>query len=77
MRPLFAYSWTFPAYSVVFLLTVVCGIFCFQFEFVYLQLEVFYLQLKFFSACSGKVRLINALADCKQRNSSVSEKLKL
>ena len=62
----FAYSWKFPAYSGVFLVTVVFGSFL-------LTIAVFDLQLELF-ACSGKVLLISTSTDCKQRISTVSKK---
>ena len=73
---IFLLQWKFPAYSGAFLLTV---------EPFYLQLTLLaflltigafslttYLQCSF--ACSGKVHLISALRDCKQRSLTVSKK---
>ena len=77
----FAYSWKLPAYNGAFLLTI---------ELSYLQLTIlaflltistflltilaFLLTIGALFAYNGKVRLIRALRDCKQRSSSVSKK---
>ena len=45
-----------------------------QLELFWLQLELFCLQLELFFAYNGKVRLIRALSDCKQRGLTVSKK---
>ena len=71
----FAYSWKLPAYSGAFLLTVDnfsfstynWSSFAYSFSFPCLQLELFF-------AYGGKVRLIRALRDCKQRSFTVSKK---
>ena len=70
----FAYSWKLPAYSGAFLLTVDnlsfftynCSFFAYNFSF-------FTYSWSFF-AYGGKVRLIRALRDCKQRSLTVSKK---
>ena len=55
-----AYTWKLPAYSVAFLLTAdTCSFFPYSWSFL---------------AYTGKVRLIRALRDCKQRSSTVSKK---
>ena len=70
----FAYSWKLPAYSGAFLLTVD------NFSFFTYSLSFFAYSFSFFTyswsfcAYSGKVRLIGALRDCKQRSSTVSKK---
>ena len=71
----FAYSWKLPAYSgVLFLLTVDSfRFFTYSWSFFTYSFSPFYLQLELF-AYSGKVRLIRALGDCKQRNLTVSKK---
>ena len=74
---LFGYSWKPPAYNGAFFysqLTIR------PFSFFYLQLELFAYNFSFFTynwsllAYSGKVRLIRALRDCKQRSLTVSKK---
>ena len=64
----FAYSWKLPAYSGAFLLTVDnFSSLTYRWSFFFgLQLELF--------AYSGKVRLLSALRDCKQRSLTVSKK---
>ena len=68
----FAYSWKFPAYSAVFYLQLTmlvshsCSFLAYRFSFL-LTIGVFF-------AYSGKVCLIRALRDCKQRSLTVSKK---
>ena len=70
----FAYSWKLPAYSGAFLLTVnkfsflltIGAFFAYKFSFLTYSWSFF--------AYSGKVRLIRALRDCKQRSLTVSKK---
>ena len=63
----FAYSWKLPAYSGAFLLTVGnFSFFAYSFSFLTYKWSFF--------AYSGKVRLIKALRDCKQRSLTVSKK---
>ena len=70
----FAYSWKLPAYSGAFLLTIDnSSFFTCSWSFFHLQFEFFTYSWSF-SAYSGKVRLISAFRDCKQRNSTVSKK---
>ena len=70
----FGYSWKLPAYSGAFLLTVD------NFSFFTYNWSFFAYSFSFsayswsFSAYSGKVRLIRALRDCKQRSLTVSKK---
>ena len=70
----FAYSWKLPAYSGAFLLTVdsfsffACNWSLFAYNLA------FCLQLELSLAYSGKVRLVRALRDCKQRSLTVSKK---
>ena len=70
----FAYSWKLPAYSGAFLLTID------NFSFFTYSWSFFAYNFSFFTyswsfpAYSGKVRLIRALRDCKQRSSTVSKK---
>ena len=70
----FAYNWKLPAYSGAFLLTI--DNFSFLLTVGALLLTVLAsLQYNWsFFACSGKVRLIRALRDCKQRSLTVSKK---
>ena len=71
---LFAYSWKLPAYSGAFLLaTDNFGVFAHSWSFFAYNFSFFTYSWSFF-AYSGKVRLIRALRDCKQRSSSVSKK---
>ena len=69
-----AYNWRLPAYSGAFLLTVdnfsffTCNWSIFAYSF-----SVFTYSWSFF-AYGGKVRLIRALRDCKQRSLTVSKK---
>ena len=70
----FAYNWKLPAYSGASLLTVDilgfsaynCSFFTYSFSFSTYSWSFF--------AYSGKVRLISALRDCKQRSLTVSKK---
>ena len=73
----FAYSWKLPAYS--------GAVFTYSWQFNYFSFSTyswsfFGYSFSFFTyswsffAYSGKVRLIRALRDCKQRSSTVSEK---
>ena len=70
----FAYSWKLPAYSGAFLLTND------NFSFVTYSSIFFAYNFSFstyswsFFAYSGKVHLIRALRDCKQRSLTVSKK---
>ena len=63
----FAYNWKLPAYSGASLLTID------NFSFFAYSFSFFTYSWSFF-AYSGKVRLIRALRDCKQRNLTVSKK---
>ena len=63
----FAYSWKLPAYSGAFVLTVD------NFSFFTYNWSFSAYSFSFF-AYSGKVRLIRALRDCKQRSLTVSKK---
>ena len=69
-----AFSWKLPAYSGAFLLTVD------NFSFFTCSWSFFAYSFSFsaynwsFFAFSGKVRLISALRDCKQRSLTVSKK---
>ena len=71
---IFSYSWKLPAYSGAFFLTVD------NFSFFTYSWSSFAYSFSFFTyswsffAYSGKVRLIRALRDCKQRSSTVSKK---
>ena len=70
----FAYSWKLPAYSGAFLLTVDNFSFsAYNFSFFAYSFCFFTYSWSFF-AYSGKVRLIRALRDCKQRSLTVSKK---
>ena len=70
----FAYSWKLPAYSGAFLLTVDSfSFFAYSFSFFAYSLSFFAYSFSFL-ACSGKVLLIRALRDCKQRSLTVSKK---
>ena len=70
----FAYSWKLPAYSGAFLLTVDNFSFsAHSFSFFAYSFSFFTYSWSFF-AYSGKVRLIRALRDCKQRSLTVSKK---
>ena len=70
----FAYSWKLPAYSGAFLLTVDnFSFFTYSWSFFAYSFSFFTYNWSFF-ACSGKVRLIRAFRDCKQRSLSVSKK---
>ena len=70
----FAYSWKLPAYSGAFLLTIDNFSFsAYSFSFFAYSFSFFTYSWSFF-AYSGKVRLIRALRDCKQRSLTVSKK---
>ena len=75
MQLFFAYSWKLPAYSGAFLLTVD------NFSFFAYNWSCFAYNLSFFTynwsffAYNGKVCLIRALRDCKQRSLTVSKKV--
>ena len=70
----FAYSWKLPAYSEDFLLTVASfSSFAYKWSFFDYNFSFFTCSWSFL-AYSGKVRLIRALRDCKQRSSTVSKK---
>ena len=71
---LFAYSWKLPAYSGAFLLTVDNFSFLtYSWSFSAYSFGFFTYSSSFF-AYSGKVRLIRALRDCKQRSLTVRKK---
>ena len=64
---LFAYNWKLPAYNGAFLLPVdKFSFFAYSWSFFTYILSLF--------AYSGKVRLIGALRDCKQRSLTVRKK---
>ena len=69
----FAYRWKLPAYSGAFLLTID------NFSLLTYNRSFFAYNLSFFAyncsflACNGKVRLLRALKDCKQRKLTVSK----
>ena len=70
----FAYSWKLPTYSGAFLLTIdSLSSFAYNWSFFAYSFSFFKYSWNFF-ACSGKVRLIRALRDCKQRSLTVSKK---
>ena len=70
----FAYSWKLPAHSGAFLLTVDSFSFStYNWSFFAYNLSFFTYNCSFF-AYSGKVRLISALKDCKQRSLTASKK---
>ena len=70
----FAYSWKLPAYSVAFLLTIDnFSFFAYNWSFFAYSFSFFTYNWSFF-AYSGKVRLIKALRNCKQRSLTVSKK---
>ena len=70
----FAYSWKLPTYSGAFLLTVDnFSFFAYNFSFSTCSFSFFTYSWSFF-AYSGKVHLIRALRDCKQRSLTVSKK---
>ena len=70
----FAYNWKLPAYSGAFLLTVDnFSFFTYNWSFFAYSFSFFAYSWSFF-AHSGKVRLIRALRDCKQRSLTVSKK---
>ena len=69
----FAYSWKLLAYSGAFLLTVDnFGFFTYNWSFFTYSFSFFTYSWSFF-AYSGKVCLISALRDCKQRSLAVSK----
>ena len=71
---LFAYSWKLPAYSGAFLLTVDNFSFSsYSWSFFAYSFSFFTYSWSFF-AYNGKVRLIRAFRDCKQRSLTVSKK---
>ena len=73
---LFAYSWKLPAYSGAFLLTVDnFSFFTYSWSFFAYSFSFFTYSWSFF-AYSGKVRLIRALRDCKQRSLTKSSNCK-
>ena len=68
----FAYSWKLPAYSGAFLLTVDSLSFsAYNWSFFTYNFSFFTYSWSFF-AYNGKVRLVRALRDCKQRSLTVS-----
>ena len=70
----FAYSWKLPAYSGALLLTVDnFSFFAYKFGFFAYSFSFLTYSWSFF-AYSGKVRLVRALRDCKQRSLTVSKK---
>ena len=70
----FAYSWKLPAYSGALLLTVDnFSFFTYSWSFFAYSFSFFTYSWSFL-AYSGKVRLIRALRDCKQRSLTVSKK---
>ena len=70
----FAYSWKLPAYSGAFLLTVdTFSFFAYSWSYCACNFSFFTYNWSFF-AYNGKVRLIRALRDCKQRSLTVSKK---
>ena len=70
----FAYSWKLPAYSGAVLLTVYTfSFFTYSWSFFAYSFSFLAYSWSFF-AYSGKVRLIRALRDCKQRSLTVSKK---
>ena len=71
---LFSYSWKLPAYSGAFLLTVDnFSFFTYSWSFFAYSFSFFTYSWSLF-AYSGKVRLIRAFRDCKQRSLTVSKK---
>ena len=70
----FAYNWKLSAYSGAFLLRVdEFSFFTWSWSFFTYIFSVLTYSWSF-SACSGKVRLISALKNCKQRSLTVSER---
>ena len=70
----FAYSWKLPAYGGAFLLTVDnFSFFTYSWSFLACSFSFLTYSWSFF-AYSGKVYLIRALRDCKQRSLTVSKK---
>ena len=73
----FAYNWKLPAYSGAFQLTIDNFSFVtYNWSFCAYNFSFFAYIWSFF-AYSGKVHLISALRDCKQRSFTVSKKLQL
>ena len=70
----FAYSWKLLAYSGAFLLSVDNFSFLLRVGAFLLPISAFFAYSWSFFAHSGKVRLIRALRDCKQRSLTVSKK---
>ena len=70
----FAHSWKLPAYNGAFLLTVANFSFLLTVEAFLLTILASLLTIGAFFAYSGKVRLIRALRDFKQRSLTVSKK---
>ena len=69
-----AYNWKLSAYSGAFLLTV-DNFSLFTYRWNFFTYSFSFLTYSWsFSAYSGKVRLIRALRDCKQRSLPVSKK---
>ena len=70
----FAYNWKLPAHSGAFLLTADnFSFFTYSWSFFAYSFSFFANSWSFF-AYSGKVRLIRAFRDCKQKSSTVSKK---
>ena len=70
----FAYSWKLPAYSGAFLVTIDnVSFLAYSWSFFACSFSFLTYSWSFF-ACSGKVRLIRALRNCKQRSLMVSRK---
>ena len=70
----FAYNWKLPAYSGAFLLTIDnFSLFTYSWSFFTYSFSFSNCSWSFFTY-SGKVPLISALRDCKQRSSTVSKK---
>ena len=69
-----AYSWKLPTYSGAFLLTIdTFSFFAYSWSFSAYNCSFFTYNSSFL-AYNGRVRLIRALRDCKQRSSTVSKK---
>ena len=71
----FAYSWKLPAYSGAFYLQLTILAFLLTVGAFLLTSFSFLTYSWSFFAYSGKVRLIRALRDCKQRSLTVSKKV--
>ena len=70
-----AYSWKLPTYSGAFLLAIDnFSFFAYNWSFFAYNNISFFLTVPSFFTYSGKVRLISALRDCKQRSLTVSKK---